>query len=166
RWVNWVDPPIEAIEHDAPVLVIQREFTPDSGGPGEYRGGLGTTYELGLLAPATTSSSCDRVRRAGFGALGGRPSHRTYVYETAGLERALRGERDPEARALIGVFRDGDAVRFRTGKFFGHRIAAGHTWRSHHPGGGGWGDPLCRDPGRVLADVAAGLVTRIGAERD
>jgi N-methylhydantoinase B len=163
---NCVDPPIEAIEQDAPVLVIQREFTPDSGGPGEHRGGLGTTYELGLLAPAMASSSCDRVRRAGFGACGGRASHRTYVYETQGLARAARGEPDPDAGALIGLFRDGEGVRFRTGKFFGHRIAAGRTWRSHHPGGGGWGDPLRRDPERVLADVRAGLVTRSGAERD
>ncbi len=163
---NCVDPPIESIEQDAPVLVVQREFTPDSGGPGEHRGGLGTTYEIGLLASAFASSSCDRVRRAGFGANGGRASHRTYVFETGGLERAVRGESDPRARPLVGLFREGDGTRFRTGKFFGHPIAAGQTWRSHHPGGGGWGDPLRRDPERVRADVEAGLVTRMGAERD
>ena len=45
-------------------------------------------------------------------------------------------------------------------------IGQGGTVRVETPAGGGYGDPLERDPARVLADVIAGKVTAEGAEQD
>ena len=45
-------------------------------------------------------------------------------------------------------------------------LAAGATVELRTGGGGGFGDPLERDPGRVRDDVLDGYVTREGAERD
>ena len=46
------------------------------------------------------------------------------------------------------------------------RIAAGQRVRLETPGGGGFGDPLTRDPLRVARDVNLGYVTRAAARRD
>jgi N-methylhydantoinase B len=45
-------------------------------------------------------------------------------------------------------------------------LGAGTTWELKTGGGGGFGDPLERDPGRVREDVLDGYVTRAGAKSD
>jgi N-methylhydantoinase B len=45
-------------------------------------------------------------------------------------------------------------------------LRAGDLFRLDTPGGGGHGDPLARDPQRVLADVREGVMSKEAAERD
>ena len=51
-------------------------------------------------------------------------------------------------------------------KFHNLRAASGTSFKIVTGGGGGYGDPLAREPQRVVGDVADGLVSREGAERD
>jgi N-methylhydantoinase B len=61
----------------------------------------------------------------------------------------------------VSVLRDGVETDFATpGKVTGHAIAADDVVVLESAGGGGFGDPLARDPTRVRDDVAAGLVSR------
>lgn len=164
---NCVDPSTEAIEQDAPVMVVAKELTPDSGGPGLNRGGLGTRYVIGLLADAVAANSTEHVLTANFGAQGGKGSHRSMIDETEGIAAALRetpGTVTPVAGAA-GTEGEPDGA-FLTGKFLGRPVAADHVWHKYVPGGGGWGDPLEREAHVVARDAEDGLVTPKGARDD
>ena len=58
----------------------------------------------------------------------------------------------------------GEAKRLPT-RYADYPLRAGDVFRLDTPGGGGYGDPLNRDPERVLADVREGAVSREAAER-
>jgi N-methylhydantoinase B len=80
-----------------------------------------------------------------FGVNGGKPAAlNRFIYQTDA------GERSPP---LVSKITD---VRIRRGQ----RV------RLETPGGGGFGDPLSRDPARVARDVALGYVSRAAASRD
>lgn len=163
---NAIDASVEAMELDNPVVVVRKEFAADSGGPGQHRGGPGVALEVGVLAPATISNSSDRVSAGGFGAAGGKGSHRSFIDTVDGIEAAIQGDiGQPTMVTGLTTGPTGEEI-FRTGKFHGRTLRPDTVWRSHIPGGGGWGDPLARDPQRVVADVAAGLVTTEGAASD
>jgi N-methylhydantoinase B len=51
-------------------------------------------------------------------------------------------------------------------RYADYPLRAGDLFRLDTPGGGGHGDPLARDPERVLADVREGVVSKEAAERD
>jgi N-methylhydantoinase B len=51
-------------------------------------------------------------------------------------------------------------------RYADYPLRAGDIFRLDTPGGGGHGDPLARDPERVLADVREGVVSKEAAERD
>ncbi|MDH3742844.1 MAG: hydantoinase B/oxoprolinase family protein, partial [Hyphomicrobiales bacterium] len=65
--------PIEATEHTGPIIVWRKELRPDSGGAGEYRGGLGQYMEVGAQAghEFDFSAMCDRVNHPARGRAGG-----------------------------------------------------------------------------------------------
>ena len=120
----------------------RKEFLPDSGGAGAFRGGLGQVIEVGNTEehPFTISAATfDRLRNPPRGRDGGR----------AGRSGTARLESGPR-------FTD-KAV---------HTVPAGDRLVVELPGGGGLGDPRQRDAALVRSDLEAGYVTRDGARRD
>ena len=122
--------PAEFTESRFPVIVEKLGLSTDSGGAGEYRGGLGYDKHYRMLVDCHTIVTADRVRLGCYGVAGGQAGEPFRV--TVDLHGA--------ARALGGLV-DGEPVR------------AGQVVRVVTTGGGGWGDPLARAPERVLRDV-------------
>ena len=136
----------EHLETEMPLLVERSVLRTDSGGPGTQRGGLGLRREIRLLEDeATYSVLSDRAVIPPFGVLGGRHGAPVGVAIQNG---------ETEARLPI------------PGKVTGQTIRQGDVVVMESAGGGGYGDPLARDPAAVSADVGAGYVSREGAERD
>jgi N-methylhydantoinase B len=129
----------EVIETRMPLLVESSRLAVDSGGPGRSRGGLAMARALRVLAPGTRYSLLsDGAVVPAFGVLGGLSG----VPVSAWIEQ------------------QGAAFNFDTpGKVAGHLIEAGSTLMVRSAGGGGYGDPLERDPERVALDVREGLVS-------
>jgi len=135
---------IEAIEMKTPVLIESRGMRTDSGGPGKFRGGLGLDVRVrnfvegrwNMHAPA-------RIHNPPWGLWGGKPGNSSFYLmklpgENAFQEKeANRVPTPPETEVVV---------------------------RSN--GGGGWGDPLERDPERVRSDVIEGYVTVEHAKSD
>jgi N-methylhydantoinase B len=127
--------PTEVFENRSPLVMLEREFRRDSGGPGRYRGGLGhrIVYSgLRLKEPYRLSPFTDRVRHPApglEGGLSGAPGEFELLDGTP-LNPKRTVELSPEQLLVIGL-----------------------------PGGGGLGDPRQRDPELVLQDVLDGLVS-------
>lgn len=132
--------PVEATELVAPVVFWRREFRPDSGGAGRYRGGLGQSIEIGGADGMPFSLLCnfERIHHPARGREGGESGAPGRVALASG--RPIR----PKGRQTVPPR---DRIRLEL------------------PGGGGFGDPRTRDPARVAEDVADGLVSRASAER-
>jgi len=130
--------PVEVLESEAPVRIRRYCLAADSEGPGKFRGGFGLEYELEVRHPAAVvvMRGKDRHRFTAWGAGGG----------AAGTPGGAIGTRRNEAAHDIG-------------KRTVYRPELGEVIRLWCGGGGGFGDPLERDPDLVAADVAAGLVS-------
>ena len=130
--------PVEVLESEAPVRIRRYCLAADSEGPGKFRGGFGLEYELEIRHPAAVvvMRGKDRHRFTAWGAGGG----------AAGTPGGAIGTRRAEAAHDIG-------------KRTVYRPELGEVIRRWCGGGGGFGDPLERDPDLVVADVAAGLVS-------
>ena len=135
-------PDIEHFESEVPFRVMRYEFMTDAEGAGEYRGGPGHLRGDGLR------------RQAGPSVL---PHDRQ-------LRR--RGRRRAMARLVRNWpgwrcgWRAPTAAAARCARCPTNRCFAGEVVLAKAPGGGGWGDPLDRDPRKVWADVVDGLITR------
>jgi N-methylhydantoinase B len=136
--------PVEFVETRFPVRVEALALATDSGGAGAFRGGLGYRKEIRVLNDASFMSVADRSILSCWGVRGGR----------AGTP--FRVTIDP----------GGPAERVMPGLCDWEPVAAGEVIRIETTGGGGWGDPLERDPGRVAADVIQGKVSRSAARHD
>jgi N-methylhydantoinase B len=136
--------PIEIVESEYPVRVSRCELIEDSAGAGTHRGGLGIVREYEVLEPARFSLRSTRHKIAPLGVDGGGDGRigRLTVNPGTAHERVL-----PSRYADLP-------------------LSPGDRFRLETPGGGGFGDPLCRDPRRVLADVLAGYVSRERVEAD
>ncbi len=137
--------PIEAVEQLYPVRVEATSLRENSGGPGRWRGGLGLTRAVRIQAPSTTLSVlAEKAVLPPFGVCGG----------------------EPGARNRFWVRRDGQGISPSPlpGKVGGFPLLPGDLLLMESSGGGGFGDPLERDPALVVADVAEGYVTRDAAE--
>ncbi len=151
---NCRNTPVEVFEVRFPLRTLSYGLIPDSGGPGRHRGGLGVRRDLEVLAPEVTASAfMDRVEQGAWGLFGGR----------AGRCAALLVRRAGDQR-----FRDfTDAFGTASpSKLSGVVLRAGDVVRIESAGGGGFGDPLEREPELVLADVREGFVTREAAGRE
>ncbi len=140
-------PPAEILESLYPVMFTQWALRPDSGGAGFNRGGLGAIYEIEALAEGTTDVSLlgERGKFPPFGVNGGKSAAlNRFIYQSAG------GEHTPP---LVSKVTD-------------IRIDAGQRVRLETPGGGGFGNPLTRDPVRVARDVNLGYVSPAAARKD
>jgi N-methylhydantoinase B len=137
-------PPAEILESLYPVMFTQWALRADSGGPGFNRGGLGAIYEIEALADGATDVSLlgERGKFPPFGVNGGGTAAlNRFVYQTES------GERTPPMVSKVTDI----------------RIVAGQHVRLETPGGGGFGDPMARDPIRVGRDVNLGYVTKAAA---
>lgn len=165
--LNNLDPATETIEYDSPIVVMRKEHAIDTGGPGRHRGGAANLKDTLWLTDAAQYLSPFRTKEpSGVGANGGRPGPNGAMWIfPPGLdaERALLGTGDdvyrestpvagvlnPASRALDPV--DGVYHYFASQPVW--KTKAGSVLRCLTNGGGGWGDPLSREPGAVLRDV-------------
>jgi N-methylhydantoinase B len=117
----------------------RHEFRPDSGGQGRYRGGPGGVVEMVVetAEPAVGNTAGDGVRHGACGILGGLDGlpHR-YTLHSDG-----RPPRPIKTKEVGLAIRSGDVLVLESG------------------GGGGWGDPVERDPNAVANDIDNGFVT-------
>jgi N-methylhydantoinase B len=137
--------PIEAIEQLYPVRVEATALRDDSGGPGQWRGGLGLTRAVRILAPHTRLSVlAERAVLPPFGVCGG----------GAG------------ATNRFWIRRNGQPIQPSAlpGKVSAFPVQLDDVLLMESSGGGGFGDPLERDPTMVIADLAEGYVTPAAAE--
>jgi len=136
-WPLFENIPTEYLESYYPLIVESYGSVPDTGGAGRHRGGNGLEKVYLLLEDGDVSIHDDRHLTQPWGILGGRPgacSDKTLVRNG--------GARETLASKVDNVrVRSGDRIVFRTA------------------GGGGWGDPLEREPERVLKDVARRLMS-------
>ncbi|MBO9354988.1 hydantoinase B/oxoprolinase family protein [Bordetella petrii] len=137
--------PCESLEHEAGLRVLRYELVPDSGGPGQHRGGMALRLDVRLLHPDTifTARGMERSRFQPWGLDGGRPG-------TAG--ECWLNPGSPQGRNL--------------GKVNVERLSAGDVVSLRTPAGGGWNDPWARDPESVLDDVLDGFVSPESARAD
>lgn len=126
--------PIEATEHAGPVVIWRKELRPDSGGDGEFRGGLGQAIEIEPAAghEFDFSAMFDRTRNAPRGRNGG-----------------------GDGACGAAMLDDGTVLQ---PKGWQH-VSQGRRLVLHLPGGGGYGDPARRDPAARAVDVAKGYVS-------
>ena len=137
--------PIEAVEQLYPVRIERTALREDSGGPGRWRGGLGLTREVLIqTSGAQLSVLAEKSVLPPFGVCGGGPG----------------------ATNRFWVRRDGRRVEASPlpGKVSAFPLEPGDVLLMESSGGGGFGDPLERDPARVAADVGEGYVTAAAAE--
>jgi N-methylhydantoinase B len=143
---NLSNQPIELIEAEMPLEVVEYALVPDSGGAGRHRGGLAFVREFRLRSgEASCTLRSDRRAHPPYGIAGGRPG-------------------GPSGNRLRR--RGGGEVLLPTMPMSSLPLAAGDSFRHVSAGGGGYGDPLARDPEAVLEDVAEGKVSAEAAGRD
>ena len=136
--------PIEAMESEFPMMADRLEFVPDSAGPGRFRGGVGVRKEYRMLADAYVATHSNRHTIPASGLQGAGKGTGTRIVQNPDTDRSREL---PREGAFIPVAQQ-DVVTIVSG------------------GGGGFGDPLERDPELVLRDVRNGKVTPEGARRD
>ena len=143
-WPLFENIPTEYLESYYPMIIESYASRPDTGGAGRHRGGNGVEKVYRLLEPGEISIHDDRHLSQPWGILGGKPGGVSEKW----LVRA-DGSRERLGSKLDNVHvTSGDRIVFRTA------------------GGGGWGDPLEREPERVRADVHRRLMSAEVAERD
>jgi N-methylhydantoinase B len=136
--------PSEFTESRFPFRVESLGLAQDSGGPGEFRGGLGYDKRIRMLEDAYFMSIADRSILSCWGVNGGKAGAPFRVTIDPG---------GPNEREMEGLVDD-------------EPVAAGEVIRIRTTGGGGWGDPLARAVEAVVRDVRWGKVSRGAAERD
>ena len=135
------DFPVEVWETKYPIQLGAYGFRPDTGGPGQWRGGCGIYREYRFETDAAVYLWFERSRTPAWGIFGGR--------DAVGPHNEIRGSVSvTPLKANNLAVRNGDVMVLQTG------------------GGGGFGNPLDRDPVLVAQDISYGYVTREGAERD
>ena len=135
---NTLNTPIEALEAEYPFRVEKYGFRADSGGDGEYRGGLGLVRSMTVETDAVVSLLTERRRYRPRGVGGGEPG--------------ARGEN----------LSDGEPLPAKATR----NVDAGTTITVRTPGGGGYGDPADRTAGAIEADRLDGKATPDRATED
>ncbi len=142
---NGANTPIEIFESDAPLIVETREILCDSGGPGKMKGGLGREVVFRVPDDERAPSSPTAI-----GVQGGR-----FRYPAEGLFGGKPGNKSKFE--IGGVPKDPGALNF---------VNPGETIVFFNPGGGGYGNPLERDPEMVEQDVIDEYVSLEKARED
>ena len=133
--------PVEATENTGPIIIWRKELRPDSGGVGEFRGGLGQFMEVGVAVgyDFDFQAMFDRVDHQAKGQKGGGLGAPTLINQDDGFKMKGKGKQViPTSRKVMLAF----------------------------PGGGGFGDALKRNKSRVKNDLRLGYISRKSAETD
>ncbi|MEE2997558.1 MAG: hydantoinase B/oxoprolinase family protein [Pseudomonadota bacterium] len=128
--------PLEIIESEFPCRITGYDIVPDSGGPGEWRGGLSFRRDYELLDTASVVYRADRARIAPSGLAGGQDGAKSGFLLSPGT---------PQEEQCPSSFRK--------------TFAPGTRFSLQTAGGGGYGDPSERDPAALASDLAEGYVT-------
>jgi len=133
---NTRNTPVEVLETAYPLRVRRYALRPDSGGAGEFRGGLGLRRDIEARTDVTCSVLADRRRGAPYGIAGGAPgaTGEDYLLSGGECERI-----DPKST---------------------RELTAGGTVSLRTPGGGGYGEPASRDETLIARDLRLGKVSR------
>jgi N-methylhydantoinase B len=136
---NVISGAMEMVESLAPLRIWQKELAPDTGGAGEFPGGLGQAVEVELLGSreCTLSLFVERRWHPARGVLGGLPG----------------------SPAVVDWNGKQDGFRFK-GR---NRMRPGDRLRLRYPGGGGYGDAHRRSREAVFADIEAGVLSVVRA---
>jgi N-methylhydantoinase B len=130
--------PIELLEVKYPLFAERYELVPDSGGAGRYRGGLGVDRAVQPLIDLNFTSHIERSQCKPWGLFGGHDAMANALF----LKKNGKDLGDlPNAKAFTLPMKPGDSITIRGG------------------GGGGYGDPIEREPERVREDVYQGYVS-------
>ncbi len=135
--------PIEILESEFPCRIARFGLVPDSGGAGQWRGGLAMQREYELLENATVVRRFNKTRFPPQGLAGGKPGSRARFVLRLGTKQEL------ETKASARV-----------------EMKAGERFLLQSAGGGGYGDPRRRDPAALASDVAEGYVSPAAAKTD
>ncbi|WP_228546325.1 hydantoinase B/oxoprolinase family protein [Halegenticoccus tardaugens] len=142
---NTMNTPVEVLETAYPLRVTRYEFREDSGGAGQFRGGLGLRRDIGVHDHrATFSFLAERHRHAPYGLVGG--LHGTmgeaYLYHgTDVFDQTDETDGEKLPPKTVRELTSGDLVSIRT------------------PGAGGYGDPTARSPEAVQRDIELGKIS-------
>jgi N-methylhydantoinase B len=132
--------PSEVWEAKNPFLLSRVELAPDSGGAGQYRGGLGVDYFFEILEDQYLTSTVERTKNAPWGIAGGL-----------------------EARPNAVALRYPDGTRKEFSKITRLLVPKGSVLEIRTGGGGGFGDPALRKPEDVHNDLELGYITEAHA---
>ena len=133
---------VEIWENRVPFFAVENALIPDSGGAGKFRGGLGMRRSWRLLEKTSTVSDLSEpCLVAGYGVLGAYGGAPSTCWVHHGDESHWPGGVTGTGKATRFPMQQGDIVQF-------------DKW-----GAGGYGDPLERDPERVLEDVREGYIS-------
>jgi N-methylhydantoinase B/oxoprolinase/acetone carboxylase alpha subunit len=147
--------PAETAEMLFPLRYNAFEMVTDSSGPGRFRGGAGVRLEIEFIGRGqiiTMESS--RTRQGSPGTNGGGFGSR---------QKQMRRTIDGTLETVGGLDDQGHWLPQMLG---GVQFKPGESFVFESGGGGGWGDPLDRDPVSVARDVRNELVSREAAERE
>ena len=133
--------PVEATEHVGPVIIWRKELRPDSGGAGQYRGGLGQYMEVG----ARTGHEFDIQA----------------MFDR--IDHPARGRRGGSEGAATTIMRDDGVPMKGKGKQF---VPHGCKVMMAFPGGAGYGSVSDRDLTLVKRDLARGYISERTAAED
>jgi N-methylhydantoinase B len=134
--------PVEIIESEFPCRIREYSLNTDSGGAGEFRGGLNFVREYEMLESAEIVYRADRSIELPAGIQGGLPG---------GPSRFVVNPGTPNEQQMPSSAR--------------MTLPAGTTFRVNGPGGGGYGDPNKRDPDALANDIAEGYVSKEAADK-
>ncbi len=179
---NNIDPPTEAIEADIPAVLMRKEYVADTGGAGQNRGGAAVIKDTLWMSNVEHHAMPVHFKvPSGFGVYEGGDGKRGGVWVWDPEAYDVTKEQDvigddaeiySKSKPVGGVLNRESNVPDENGEYyyFG-RVSAWHTtphsvFRYLTSGGGGWGNPLEREPARVLKDVRDEYVTIDGARKD
>jgi N-methylhydantoinase B len=137
--------PAEALEIEYPLMVDEYALVEDSGGAGEYRGGLGIARQISATVSGTIYSMRSDSHTVGVpsGVFGGADGRRARLVKNPGrADEEVMPSKVPRLELNAG-----DSMRIET------------------PGGGGYGEPSQRSLARLAADLKSGRVSRAAAAR-
>ncbi len=135
--------PSEQVENKFPLLVRYYRLREDSGGAGQFRGGLGAEAEVVALSKVNYQTRIDRVNHPPWGLQGG--------HSAMGNRVGMRKK-------------DGTLTLYSSGKV-NMRLDAGEAYVLHSGGGGGFGDPKKRDKDAVRRDLRLGYISQETARK-
>lgn len=136
--------PVEQVEAKYPLMIERYCLRENSGGPGTFRGGLGTEKIVRATSPFMFNAQVERVNCRPWGLFDG--------LSGAGNRVSIQCGSEPE-------------LYFSNGKVLARQLQAGDAYILRSGGGGGYGSPLKRDLQKIMHDVQEGYVSQENAEK-